>query len=305
MDHNYLDSLRRIMQENTESAQHRHAREWPGYSNSNNSRNRTRPYTLLSNSERLYNLINDYNQNIQQYQENFLYMTSSLIQEMRNETSRRNRRAARQAEPRMHFEFIPTADLSSFFQNVTVAPTETQINDASEIITYNTAEPLNFTSCPITIENFEDGEQILVLNYCGHAFREEAIRNWFRSNVRCPVCRHDIRTRRGNVSPRTNRMPPSPIETHFEPTQNPPAPSPTRNPTPDTQADLAELSGGVPLSRSNSYNTTQNIQNIIEQTINALQTQIPNSTSHYITMDIPVQFDASFQEQTGDEIDEE
>ena len=49
----------------------------------------------------------------------------------------------------------------------------------------------------------------------------------------------------------------------------------------------------------------QNIQNIIEQTINALQTQIPNSTSHYITMDIPVQFDASFQEQTGDEIDEE
>ena len=158
MDHNYLDSLRRIMQENTESAQHRHAREWPSYSNSNNNRNRTRPYTLLSNSERLYNLINDYNQNIQQYQENFLYMTSSLIQEMRNETSRRNRRAARQAEPRMHFEFIPTADLSSFFQNVTVAPTETQINDASEIITYNTAEPLNFTSCPITIENFEDGE---------------------------------------------------------------------------------------------------------------------------------------------------
>ena len=45
MDHNYLDSLRRIMQENTESAQHRHAREWPSYSNSNNNRNRTRPYT--------------------------------------------------------------------------------------------------------------------------------------------------------------------------------------------------------------------------------------------------------------------
>jgi len=299
MDRNYLDSIRRLWQNDNPFSNRRHEREWPGFANRQRTSNSS---PFLSNSERIYNLLLEYNNNIQHYQENFLYLTSAMIQEMRNENTQRNRRNSRQpAESRMHFEFIPTTDFTTFFQNVTVAPTDTQISNASRVITYNTDEPLNFTSCPITIENFEDGEHVLVLNYCGHAFREEAIRNWFRSNVRCPVCRHDIRTL-PTVSSPTTTAPLSPIHTpSYEPTQNPPAPSPTRTTTPGLPGndERAELSGGLPLSRTNSH-TTQSIQTIIEQTINALQTQMPNANTHYITMDIPIQFDASFQEQDDD-----
>ena len=38
-----------------------------------------------------------------------------------------------------------------------------------------------------------NGEQVFQIKHCGHNFRENALRNWFRTNVRCPVCRYDIR----------------------------------------------------------------------------------------------------------------
>ena len=49
------------------------------------------------------------------------------------------------------------------------------------------------SNCPITLDSFEEGEQICQIIHCGHCFSETAIKNWFRFNVRCPVCRYDIR----------------------------------------------------------------------------------------------------------------
>jgi Ring finger domain len=83
--------------------------------------------------------------------------------------------------------------LRNFFQNITVRPSTQQINNATEVIHYNTdIENIN-TSCPITLEDFQEGDVIRRICHCGHAFNEQAIQSWFRSNVRCPVCRYDIR----------------------------------------------------------------------------------------------------------------
>ena len=54
--------------------------------------------------------------------------------------------------------------------------------------------------CPITLEEFEVGNNLIRLNYCGHTFMENSFTNWFQSNVRCPVCRHDIRENNDNQS---------------------------------------------------------------------------------------------------------
>ena len=61
------------------------------------------------------------------------------------------------------------------------------------LINYNDAGEYNNNTCPITLEEFNHGERICQIKQCGHIFREEALRNWFRRNVRCPVCRYDIR----------------------------------------------------------------------------------------------------------------
>jgi Ring finger domain len=82
---------------------------------------------------------------------------------------------------------------SQQFQNVIVRPTLEQINNATTPLVYDSEMQLINHQCPIRLEDFENGQAIRQIIHCGHCFFEESIQNWFRSNVRCPVCRYDIR----------------------------------------------------------------------------------------------------------------
>ncbi len=80
------------------------------------------------------------------------------------------------------------------FENVVVSPSQGQIDEASEIIVYTSDMSYNYSSrCPITLEDFQEGEQIRRIHQCNHIFNSIAFNNWFENNVRCPVCRFDIR----------------------------------------------------------------------------------------------------------------
>ena len=70
-------------------------------------------------------------------------------------------------------------------------PTEEQITLATEHILYDPSG--NQTECPITLERFQEGEQVCRIIHCGHIFKSASLQRWFRRNVRCPVCRYDIR----------------------------------------------------------------------------------------------------------------
>lgn len=80
-------------------------------------------------------------------------------------------------------------------ENVIVAPTSQQIEDATEDIVFNEEnyDLVNETRCPITLEDFQENQTLVRIRRCGHVFSQEPFRNWFRQSVRCPVCRHDIR----------------------------------------------------------------------------------------------------------------
>lgn len=77
------------------------------------------------------------------------------------------------------------------FQDVVVRPTEAQIIRALETYTYPTSEE-NYT-CPITLETIQEGDEVCRIRHCGHIFKRSVIEGWFLRNVRCPVCRYDIR----------------------------------------------------------------------------------------------------------------
>ena len=78
-------------------------------------------------------------------------------------------------------------------QNVIVRPTTTQILYATEIIVFDESMSNNNTTCPITLDPFENGEEICRIKHCSHLFKRRALHDWFRQNVRCPICRFDIR----------------------------------------------------------------------------------------------------------------
>jgi hypothetical protein len=173
----------------------------------NNTRNaNTRNRRQTDNSEIvafLRELLISYHSNVTTYQENMRFMMQILVL-LLNDT-RSNTNARPNVNRRHEYDFIyytypnrnlfsrNAAPLPSFNENVIVSPTTEQIHSAT--LQYNYSSELNIhnTNCPITLDEFQEGEPVTRIEHCGHVFRREAIGNWFRRNVRCPVCRYDIR----------------------------------------------------------------------------------------------------------------
>jgi hypothetical protein len=89
-------------------------------------------------------------------------------------------------------------DGTSLFENVPVFPSAEQIDNATRTIAFQEIEsPIN-TSCPITMENFGPSQLVMQITHCGHIFNPTHLHSWFRTHVKCPVCRHDIRESREN-----------------------------------------------------------------------------------------------------------
>jgi hypothetical protein len=81
----------------------------------------------------------------------------------------------------------------NFMDNVPVYPTSEEISSATRIIPFVSVEAPNNAQCPITLVPFEPSELVMQIVHCGHLFDVVHLNGWFRDNVRCPVCRHDIR----------------------------------------------------------------------------------------------------------------
>jgi hypothetical protein len=190
----------------------------------------------------LSDVMTSYNSNMYQYQSNmqtYLQMMQSIvsdrIRQFRNNTvpivpltvpntSRRNtdpvfnrtqRNSDRLFTDTQLFSYLiyPLGDLSGnltrqpLMRNVVVAPTEVQINQSTTSLIYSNHLQLTNTNCPITLEEFQEGDNLRQIRHCGHTFREHAIQNWFRQNVRCPVCRYDIRDYVASVDASSNSLP--------------------------------------------------------------------------------------------------
>lgn len=101
-----------------------------------------------------------------------------------------------QNQPFSSMNTIRTAHYTTTIPNransTVIRPTTQQLNNALENITYHAGEQ-STTLCPITLEEFREGDTIRRIKHCGHIFSIQSINNWFNRHTRCPVCRYDIR----------------------------------------------------------------------------------------------------------------
>jgi len=89
--------------------------------------------------------------------------------------------------------YIYPMNLEGFFNRIDVAPTAEQIDSSITRTSYgDVTNPIN-ELCPISLKPFEQTDPVSIINYCTHVFCRDQLDEWFRSNIRCPVCRHDIR----------------------------------------------------------------------------------------------------------------
>jgi len=85
-----------------------------------------------------------------------------------------------------------------FNSNVVVAPSHEQISVGTEELLYGDIDNPISTVCPITLEDFNNTSNITRIIPCGHIFMRASIARWFTTNVKCPVCRIDIRDYQSN-----------------------------------------------------------------------------------------------------------
>jgi hypothetical protein len=145
-----------------------------------------------------------YNKNMRDYNDNMrLYLdiiaNRERVQAQNNyRNSNRNDYAYYYTQPvrplnNIFSTLFPTVRRENTLQDVIVRPTQQQILDATEIISFDESVANNNTNCPITLEPFTNGERVCRIKHCSHLFKQGALNDWFRRNVRCPICRYDIR----------------------------------------------------------------------------------------------------------------
>lgn len=118
---------------------------------------------------------------------------TSNVETNRNTTTRRNRQ--RNAHSNFYRQFF-----DSFIENVPIIPTQREIENATRLVKYgDMLDPIS-ECCPITLERFNMNDMVREIRSCGHIFSQSSFNEWFRSNVRCPVCRYDIRTYNSNTT---------------------------------------------------------------------------------------------------------
>jgi hypothetical protein len=78
-------------------------------------------------------------------------------------------------------------------EDVAIVPTEAQINKACDVMPAKEANLADQYTCPIDLSPISDDENVMVIKHCKHAFRESNLRELFTRDVKCPMCRFDIR----------------------------------------------------------------------------------------------------------------
>jgi len=184
--------------------------------------------------------------------------------------------------------------LRTFYESIQVAPTRQEIDNATRIVNFAEIEnPIN-NSCPVTLDRFENTSNVTQIIPCGHIFSSIGIDNWLQSNVRCPVCRYDIRNYNATTPTSENINEESSEETKDE--------VPLEESKNDSNEPIQERNS-IPNRRNINTNrrifTSSEIQNTLSSLGENILGQILNPSSNSGSMRNFV-FDPSFNSLTYD-----
>lgn len=92
----------------------------------------------------------------------------------------------------MFSEVLDNVNLDNL-ERIPIVPTQEQINNAVETISYSSIENPQNTRCSISLREFNDTSEVSRIKYCGHLFTPTSLSTYFTFDHRCPLCRYDIR----------------------------------------------------------------------------------------------------------------
>ena len=244
----------------------------------------------------IYELILRYNDNMIQYQRNMTQMVSLInmnnltfrhrLQEIRNDRNTQYRNANTQQRNRFqNYRNVPFYDWT--FQTPFLSTpqnrqlTQQEINSLTTTIIFNdeTRDEISETRCPISLDNFQNGDTLCRINGCNHIFKKDNLLNWFRRNSKCPICRFDLRNalnnrRNGNSRGRSRTRDTSGNNPNRSPRHNT-SRSPRHNQENNSDGFMRDPSGNRLDSSNNYWNSA-----LDEQLTNMVQSFVDTTLSN-------------------------
>ena len=140
-------------------------------------------------------LYQNYQENMRLYQNNVSMMVRHL-QNIDRRSPFTRQRSRNSGDHEIHnfpfYGIFPVGTTGSSSESYDI-PTINHFTNATEYCIYDRETMGGTRSCPITLDEFQDNEQIFRIKHCRHIFKSVALQNWFSRNAHCPVCRYDIR----------------------------------------------------------------------------------------------------------------
>lgn len=172
---------------------------------------------------------------------------------------------------RMFFSYIFDPSQNENSENIRPM-THEEISRTTRTFSYiRDSLPEDRRTCPITMEQFQDGDVLCEILGCNHTFRRPALMSWLERSSRCPVCRYTLNSYGTETNNTTSNTSSNNI------------PSTGLNTTPSTLFN--------PSTNSNNINpfgqqTTNNLDPSAIPEINHFQQQINNNISDLLNTDL-------------------
>jgi hypothetical protein len=259
-------------------------------------------YNQRTNTSHARNTRQTHNNIRTSHRENFIGMDANIRDIMANQMRQRYMQLPSRQPTRNMNEFHQTFEYiipnMTFYNDVEVCPTPSQIATATQCFEYSSSMSNVNTSCPITLDDFQEGETVCQIKHCRHTFKEEAIRNWFLHNVRCPVCRYDIRDYREPELIIDNSLNNTSVQSSSPRQRSPNIRNTTRNSRQsqresstaiDTSYNEIPSTPSTPTSRATNHITPNTaLNNIVQNISTELSGLLSNYLNHNLQSDITI-----------------
>ena len=190
-------------QQNRQTNQQNRNRTNRNTTNQNMSENTQSLRYVNRQLDTINNLIQNYNNNMDEYQRNMGLLATMLY------SNGQLFRWSMMQHPQRTYNRIPTQGPYFTYSNIRrpmqrtftprVSISEEEINNIVRTFTYSEeiSSSLNDTRCPISWQEYNNGDELCEINACGHVFLKSNLLRWLQRNNTCPTCRRELRENTG------------------------------------------------------------------------------------------------------------
>ena len=149
--------------------------------------------------------------------------------------------------------------------------TNEQIASSTQLIQYDFS--MNEARCPISLDYFELGQNILQINNCRHIFGHQPLMEWFQRHSRCPVCRASVLSTNSQQPQTQTNNTPSVFDRILE--------RPLNNSNTNTGSVNMRANAQVNINAGNVLSTSSAISQILSGILTGVNGAVNTETGYY------------------------